>query len=459
MPPVSGRLCARLGSAGAGIVSIGLVLLALVALHGAARAADTSERAAYEAAFEAMERDPGNSDKALAYAEAAIAVRDYEGAIGALERLLIFNPNLPRIRLETGVLYFRLGSYGLARSYLGQLANRTDVPSDIQAKAQEYLAEIERLSQPSRWSGSIASGFRYQSNANAGPNGGIARIFGIDLPLTSSFTKKADANFLTTVGLSHVYDFQTAAEPLALESNLTVYGAKQLRQTQFDLSLVQLDTGPRFGLPNLLAGSSIRPYLVGDYLSLGGTSFLNSYGGGLNGFAPITDRLGIEANFEIQNRQYWMVTSRPRIENRSGDFIAVRLAPRFAIDDDQLVTLLGGLNRALAVQGYERYTEFSLGPAYQIRFESPLPQMGLTRPWLGSVSFNRVWRSYAAPDPIVDPNDTRNDREWNVGLSLEIALAKDLSALLQFQQSWVDSTIPNFAYSDTIGAVALAFKF
>src|SRR5579872_3291893 len=130
-------------------------LLAIAALTGLcvltpavtpARAADPADQAAYDAAFDQMQRDPGNSDKALAYAEAAIKVGDFEGAIGALERLLIFNPDLPRIRLEVGVLYYRLGSYDLAQAYLALLLDRSDLPDDIRAKAKEYLAQIESRS-------------------------------------------------------------------------------------------------------------------------------------------------------------------------------------------------------------------------------------------------------------------------------------------------------------------------
>ena len=72
----------------------------------------------YEAAFQAVLKDPGNLDKTFRYAELAVAVGDLEGAVSALERMLIYNPKLPRVRLELGSLYFRLGSYAVAKSYL-----------------------------------------------------------------------------------------------------------------------------------------------------------------------------------------------------------------------------------------------------------------------------------------------------------------------------------------------------
>src|SRR4051812_36436157 len=176
------------------VAGIGL-FLSFALLAPLAVGQDAGDQAAYDAAFDAMQRDPGNSDKAFAYAQAAIKVGDLEGAIGALERLLIFNPDLPRIRLELGVLYYRLGSFELARLYLGQLTDRSDIPPDVRAKVDEYIAETDRLASQHRITGSLLTGIRYQTNANTGPINGISRILGIDLTLTTDLQKKGDLNF------------------------------------------------------------------------------------------------------------------------------------------------------------------------------------------------------------------------------------------------------------------------
>lgn len=70
----------------------------------------------YEEAFQELFRDPGNLEKTFKFAELAVKVGNYETAISALERMLLVNPNLPRVRLELGVLYFRLGSYQVAKT-------------------------------------------------------------------------------------------------------------------------------------------------------------------------------------------------------------------------------------------------------------------------------------------------------------------------------------------------------
>ena len=81
----------------------------------------------YEEAFQELFRDPGDLEKTFKFAELAVKVGNYETAISALERMLLVNPNLPRVRLELGVLYFRLGSYQAERSTHSVADRRNEV--------------------------------------------------------------------------------------------------------------------------------------------------------------------------------------------------------------------------------------------------------------------------------------------------------------------------------------------
>ena len=72
----------------------------------------------YDAAFQDMLKQPANLDVLFKFATLASQTGDLEGAVSALERMLLIDPNLPRVRLELGVLYYRLGSYEVARTYI-----------------------------------------------------------------------------------------------------------------------------------------------------------------------------------------------------------------------------------------------------------------------------------------------------------------------------------------------------
>ena len=58
-----------------------------------------------------------NYELTFEYARVATANGDFEAAIGALERLLFYNPNLTRVKYELATLYFRMGSFEMAKRY------------------------------------------------------------------------------------------------------------------------------------------------------------------------------------------------------------------------------------------------------------------------------------------------------------------------------------------------------
>ena len=62
----------------------------------------------YDAAFLEMYEDVGNLDKTFRFAELAIAVGDLEGAVAALERMLIIEPDCPRCGCSWALCIFSL---------------------------------------------------------------------------------------------------------------------------------------------------------------------------------------------------------------------------------------------------------------------------------------------------------------------------------------------------------------
>jgi tetratricopeptide (TPR) repeat protein len=149
-----------------------------LAVSAAAQPAADSQEKEYDAAFQQMLRQPANLDVLFKFATVATQTGDLEGAVSALERMLLIDPNLPRVRLELGVLYFRLGSFELARTYLQTALGSRNIPADVRAKAEQYMAELDKRLTRSRFSGEAFLGMRYQSNANLGPAGSQVRLFG-----------------------------------------------------------------------------------------------------------------------------------------------------------------------------------------------------------------------------------------------------------------------------------------
>ena len=165
----NGAAACRLGK----LSRLSLCLIALLALFAPIRAAAqaaagedaASLQAEKDALFQQMLRAPANLDVTFKYADVAARLGDYEAAVAALERMLLFNPDLPRVQLELGVLYFRMGSYGLARDYFDRAA-AANPPPDVRARLDQYMAEVEKGESGHRVTGYFFSGVQYQTNAN-----------------------------------------------------------------------------------------------------------------------------------------------------------------------------------------------------------------------------------------------------------------------------------------------------
>lgn len=84
----------------------GLLAMAVIVGLGSAAPAAAQDVAEQNRLYQQMVRNPTNHDITFEYARVATANTDYEAAIGALERLLFYNPRLTRVKYEPGRTVF-----------------------------------------------------------------------------------------------------------------------------------------------------------------------------------------------------------------------------------------------------------------------------------------------------------------------------------------------------------------
>lgn len=104
-------------------------------------AVSAEDKSAYDAAFQDSLAKPADPDTLVKFAAAAVKIGDLEGAISALERLLLIDGDNPDVQLELGVLYFRLGSLEAARSYLSAVRDSRRASPEAKARAVSFLRE------------------------------------------------------------------------------------------------------------------------------------------------------------------------------------------------------------------------------------------------------------------------------------------------------------------------------
>ncbi len=103
-----------------------------------------AERAAYDTAFQATLEKPSDPETLAKFADLAVKVGDIEGAISALERLLLIDANQPEVKLELGVLYYRLGSKEAALTYLEGARSSPQASPQVRDRAEEFLKAARR---------------------------------------------------------------------------------------------------------------------------------------------------------------------------------------------------------------------------------------------------------------------------------------------------------------------------
>jgi tetratricopeptide (TPR) repeat protein len=101
-------------------------------------------KAEFDQTFNKMLDNPADVELTMHYANLAIQLENYEAAIPPLERILLFNPDLPRVKQQLGVMYFKLNSFEMAKSYLLDAKKGNDVPADVIAMADEYLGKMKK---------------------------------------------------------------------------------------------------------------------------------------------------------------------------------------------------------------------------------------------------------------------------------------------------------------------------
>ena len=281
-----------------------LAVGACLALSAVAQPASEGQDKEYDAAFQEMLRQPGNLDVLFRFATVATQTGDLEGAVSALERMLLIDPNLPRVRLELGVLYYRLGSYEIARTYLQSALASRNVPPEVRAKAEQFMAELDKRLTRSRFSGEIFLGTRYQSNANLGPGGSQVRLFGQVANLNQAALGTPDWGAVSTGQFRHTYDLETQ-DKAAIESQFTYYVTRQFQLQAANVSLIDFTTGPRFqAFRETFEDVIVKPFVSAGYIWVNDTPYYGSYGGGVETGVLLSDNLRNVSIFSWRQQNY-----------------------------------------------------------------------------------------------------------------------------------------------------------
>ncbi|ATQ67441.1 MULTISPECIES: tetratricopeptide repeat protein [Methylosinus] len=383
---------------------------------------------------------PADYETAFRYVMVSAELRDYEAAIGALERLLAFNPNLSRARKELGLLYARLGAGETAALHLRAALESGALGPAQRAQIESVLGEALKESEPSRWSARLQAGLRSQSNGSFFPNNGLFVAGGAGI--VSPLQRRADFNAFELVDVANDTDLDTQSGA-QLETRVKGYATQQFHLPGYNVGVFGLSVGPRLALDPVAApGVGVKPYVTGMTSYVGGSNYLNSGGAGVSVAAPLREDVVVEPGVEIR---YLSVASTGLFPSAAalgtGGAVTASLAGLWAPRENIRLETRAAFTRANAARLSQSFDQVEGQALLRFDFDSPLAGAGK---W-SLAPFGRVFHSsYDAADPLLDPARARRDTGWAAGVLVEAPLTRFVGVTAAFEYARYDSNLPNF---------------
>jgi len=422
-----------------------------------AQPADPALAREMDAAFARMIADPADLELTFAYAAAAARAGNYEGAIASLERMLLADPRLPRVRFELGTLYYRIESWEAARGYFRSAREVGGLPPELGARAAEFLAEIDRRQSPHRYSGSFSFGGRFQTNANSNNNEAFVRIpaqGGLNVTDSGS-NRKQDWNMFAAAGLTHNYEWAPGSGD-SFETEVSLYGTRQNRVKTVETALAELSMGPRFALSDV-GTASVRPYALANVVSLADNRYYHTGGGGVQFRALLARDVEGTLGYETRSTNFRTDSTRSTARAEQGQSHALATGLTWNATADDSFSAGFTVSRLFARAGYKSYDRAETSAGYARRVPAPF---GLgAGPWTLGATVAREIASFVGPDPNIDRRARRSDREWRYTVSASVPVTAGVAFVLigQRQTVWSSYDVGNYRNDSATAGVTWSF--
>lgn len=392
-------------------------------------------RAELDSIYQKLLIDPSDQGLNRRMVQVALALNDYDAAIGAVERLIFYSPNDADLQLEAARLYMEIESYAAAAGYLTDALALPGLTGTQRQNAEALLATANRKTRPSPWAGYGQVGVRYQSNANQG-----SVALGLDEPLP--FDKPvADWNSfaLGTLGLAEPF-----GDNMIVEASISGYYADQDKVDRLDLGFAEATFGPRFLSDN--GTLAIKPYALVQGFLLAGHPYESAVGAGILGRVTFEEGWWVEPQFEYKNRLYYNTGTYPTATDNNGDLYTYAINANAQLSEN--VAWLGrfAFNDNHAKESYKSYDQYFGTIALEIDFSFLGRDNWVFAPFAsGSIS---DFKGVAPTEQYADLKTKRHDQQWSVGAGLEVPFNEQAGLGVAVEYTKNDSNLDRFKFEN-----------
>lgn len=358
-------------------------------------------------------RNPDDVELNYRYAQTQVAEGDLRGAASTLERILLVSPDLARVRLLYAVVLFRLDNLNESEREF-RIVSQLPMPESLREEVDDYLDQIALRRRATRFNGSVAMGMQWDSNRNAGPDGDDVLFLDTPFDLVEG-QAAADWSGIGIAGLSVEHDLGYDAGH-ALFGGARVYGQKQINETDLDLMALSGSAGALYRT----RFADLRPAVFGNYINLGGDSYVSTVGAGMQAYRRWSERFDSSLLARADYEFFESLPDSPITDQRTGFRYEVgagsgwNLSPRVRLDASA-----GWLRKYARVDFYAYEGPFATLSATWV--------LGQGQFLIGGVAYEHD--GYDGPDPFVSPR-TRSDNLYRG----RVVYGAPLGFLLQFLQ-------------------------
>jgi hypothetical protein len=420
-----------------------------------------------ERAFQEVIGKAGSAEAHSKYAGLLVRSGNFESGIAALESLLVAPDAPASIRVELGVLYFRLGSYAIAESYLRAAIDDPRLDPQQKRQAEFILREVVIRNQRSQLSGSLKLGQRSQSNPTSASDNASVYYQGVPVARSNDARPKQDTDLQAWATLNHVLDLDQQNEASVVTSlaafanhfnSVTSYSSEQDSAKPSDIALIAGSTGLRFKPLRLTVPAfTVRPHIVFGSATANGSSYFNAGGWGVDGEYRTSETLLWGGNYENSRLAFSSRSDNANFAVLGGSRQTVRLFATKETTTNQFLTAELGYVDYDGNAPYTAYKGLQAKVAYALIYSAPTSATGL--PWTTTLEVNVQQRDYRGADATIDPRTVRKDTEWRWTLVQVMPVTRDFSVQLQLDYVKTPSNIPNYTNTNTAGTLGVMWKY
>jgi tetratricopeptide (TPR) repeat protein len=339
--------------------------------------------------------NPDDIDLNFAYAQVQVARGDVRGAAATLERVLLIDPDLPRVRLLYAIVLFRLDQLDEAEREF-QTLRGLDMPDSLRAELDRYSREARLRRQATRTTVTLSFGQFWDSNVNSAPRRGQSLASDLELKLDESSLRTSDfgTQTLVRIDMSHDAGYQARHRWLL--------GARYLREDyqRMERYVPQLG-GVDGGIAIDLAPFTLTPSLYANHYRIAKQQAVNSAGLRLKLDYALTGSSQVYGFQEFERQLYYPIALSSAANADTGMQYSSGLGFASQYQPDKRISIEVARVRKVALSGYRSSFGHSL-------------TVGHT--WLlGGGAFAQIegyWRvdNYDSGDATVSENTRRRDR-------------------------------------------------